>query len=79
MIYMDGEVGEGDLCREVYLSNGVKMSNSNQFKIELGGKKLNAVKGQTIAEALLSNKELIFRKTKKKCLARAVLWNGRML
>lgn len=65
MICMDEALSEGELCHKVYLSSGVKMSGSSQFQIELDGKKLNAVQGQTIAEVLLSNQELIFRKTPK--------------
>ncbi len=41
------------------------MSESNQFQIELNGEKINAFQGQTIAEALIANQQLIFRKTPK--------------
>jgi succinate dehydrogenase/fumarate reductase-like Fe-S protein len=41
------------------------MSDLNRFQIELNGEKLNAYKGQTIAEALVANRELMFRKTQK--------------
>ena len=41
------------------------MSASNKFQIQLDGVHLPAVQGQTIAEVLLANQELIFRKTPK--------------
>ena len=41
------------------------MSASEKFQIQFDGELLSAVQGQTIAEVLLANQQLIFRKTPK--------------
>ena len=41
------------------------MSASDTFQIQFDGEILSAVHGQTIAEVLLANQKLIFRKTPK--------------
>jgi sarcosine oxidase subunit alpha len=41
------------------------MSASEKFQIQFDGEHLSAVSGQTIAEVLLANQKLIFRKTPK--------------